>query len=654
MKQIVPDMRDHHGAGPQGSALVLELRRIQEGFDRQVRRQANGSPGRAEGTANAAKRAAKAGPGVIERAVDACLEGLGLGGGPRAAPTGERPDAGRVANLGGSRPAPKALPPRAARSAPVEPTARHRAPAEPIERTGAPVKPIARNRAPVELRAGAPAPRGRNLPVLPAGPPAVRRPQGGGLSARGEAAGRAIVPALRQAKVAWDFLLTNAGGVPVHDAPGDELTSRIGYSFQRELRTGLRVLVFGVGLAVAWATLVPLSAAVIVQGSLIAESNVKKIQHQTGGIVAQIAVRDGMHVREGDLLVRLDETQTRSNLQVVAGQRDQFRARVARLIAERDGAAEIEFPPDLAARKSDSDIEQLLASERTQFKARASSRQNQKDLLRSHVTQLGEQIAGFDAQIKSKADQIDLITGELKGVQGLYEKKLVPLTRLTTLQREAARIEGERGQLVSEIAEAQGKISEAELQIIRVDQDFRTEVTKDLREAQDKEAEFSERSIAARDQLNRIELRAPTSGVIHELAVHTVGGVVTPAEVLMEVVPDSDDLQVEGRLPINEINHVGIGQKAVVKFSAFNQRTTPELNGMVSFVSPDASHDKINNSPFYTVRVTLPGEERRRLGDLQLVSGMPAELFLQTGSRTMMTYLLKPLTDQMRRMFTEN
>jgi HlyD family secretion protein len=653
MKQIVPDMRDHHGAGPQGSALVLELRRIQEGFDRQVRRQANGSPGRGEGPANAGRRATKAVPGVIERAVDACLEGLGLGGGPRAAPAGERPDAGRVANLGGSRPAPKAAAPRAARLAPVEPTLRPRAPVDPVARKGAPVQPIARNRAPVELGAGAPEPRGRSAPVRSAGPPALHRPQAG-LPARRELAGRAIVPALRQAKVAWDFLLTNASGVPVHDAPGDELTSRVGYSFQKELRTGLRVLVFGVGLAVAWATLVPLSAAVIVQGSLIAESNVKKIQHQTGGIVAQIAVRDGMHVREGDLLVRLDETQTRSNLQVVAGQRDQFRARVARLIAERDGAAEIEFPPDLVARKSDSDIEQLLASERTQFKARASSRQNQKDLLRSHVTQLGEQIAGFDAQIKSKADQIDLITGELKGVQGLYEKKLVPLTRLTTLQREAARIEGERGQLVSEIAEAQGKISEAELQIIRVDQDFRTEVTKDLREAQDKEAEFSERSIAARDQLNRIELRAPTSGVIHELAVHTIGGVVTPAEVLMEVVPDSDDLQVEGRLPINEINHVGVGQKAVVKFSAFNQRTTPELNGMVSFVSPDASHDKMNNSPFYTVRVTLPGEERRRLGDLQLVSGMPAELFLQTGSRTMMKYLLKPLTDQMRRMFTEN
>jgi len=230
----------------------------------------------------------------------------------------------------------------------------------------------------------------------------------------------------------------------------------------------------------------------------------------------------------------------------------------------------------------------------------------------------------------------------------------VPLTRLTTLQREAARIEGERGQLVSAIAEAQGKISEAELQIVRVDQDFRTEVAKDLREAQDKEVEFSERSIAARDQLNRIELRAPTSGVIHELAVHTIGGVVTPAEVLMEVVPDTDDLQVEGRLPINEISHAGVGQKAIVKFSAFNQRTTPELNGVVSFVSADVSHDKQNNSPFYTVRVTLPGEERHRLGDLQLVSGMPAELFLQTGSRTMMAYLLKPLTDQMRRMFTEN
>ncbi|HLN10362.1 MAG TPA: biotin/lipoyl-binding protein, partial [Xanthobacteraceae bacterium] len=388
MKRFAPDKRDQRDPGPQGTALVLELRRIQQGFDRQVRRQAQEGAGRAEGSTNARRRPAKA--GVIERAVDACLEGLGLAGGPRPTQAGVRPEGVRASNPAGRLAPPHGSTPRGPRSVAAE--------------------PVARNRAPVELRAHTPEPRGRNAPARSAAP-AIRDPQWA-LQAQREFASRAIVPALRQAKLAWDFLLDNASGAPVHEAPGDELTARIGHSFQKELRTGMRVLVFGVGLALAWATLVPLSSAVVVPGTLIAETNVKKIQHQSGGIVAQIAVHDGMHVREGDLLVRLDETQTRSSLQVVAGQRDQFRARIARLVAERDGAAEIDFPKELLERKSD-DIEQLLASERTQFKARASSRQSQKELLRSHITQLGEQIAGFDAQIKSKADQLNLIDGEL-------------------------------------------------------------------------------------------------------------------------------------------------------------------------------------------------------------------------------------------------
>jgi HlyD family secretion protein len=274
-------------------------------------------------------------------------------------------------------------------------------------------------------------------------------------------------------------------------------------------------------------------------------------------------------------------------------------------------------------------------------------------LLGSHIAQLGEEIAGLDAQIKSKATQLDLISGELRGIQTLYDKQLVPLTRLTGLQREAARLDGEREQLVSAIAETRSKISEAELQIIRIDQDFRAEVTKDLREAQDKETELAERRVAAQDLLNRIELRAPTSGVVHQLAVHTIGGVITAGEVIMEIVPDADDLQIEAKLPPKDIDQVNVGQKTFVRLSAFNQRTTPQVNGVVSYVSADLSRGRETDAPYYTVKVTLPSEERHRLGDLQLVSGMPAEVFLQTGSRTMMRYLLKPITDQLQRTFSE-
>jgi HlyD family secretion protein len=235
----------------------------------------------------------------------------------------------------------------------------------------------------------------------------------------------------------------------------------------------------------------------------------------------------------------------------------------------------------------------------------------------------------------------------------LFDKRLVPLARLTALQRDAARIEGERGQLVSAGAEIKSKISEAKLQIVRVAQDFRTDVVKELGEAQAKEAELVERGVAAQDLLERIEMHAPASGVVHKLALHTVGGVIRAGDSVMEIVPDADELQVEARLQPSDIDQVSTGQKAFVRFSAFNQRTTPELTGLVSYVSADVSHDQQTNAPYFTVRVILPDDERRKLAGLQLISGMPAEVFMQTGSRSMMSYLLKPLADQVRRAFIE-
>jgi HlyD family secretion protein len=435
-------------------------------------------------------------------------------------------------------------------------------------------------------------------------------------------------------------------------APGDSLTSRTGLIFERELKAGLHVLIAAIVLVGGWAALMPLAGAVVVPGNLVVQSNVKTIQHPTGGVVAEIAVRNGMRVSAGDLLLRLDATQAQASLQVVSKQLDEFRARSARLLAERDGLSRPEIPAEMT-RLNDSAVRNLLAAEGMLFTARATARDSQKELLRSRVSQLNEEIGGLDAQVASKAKQLELIAGELTGVQELYEKRLVPLARLTALQRESARIEGERGQLTSAIAETKAKIGEAQLQIVRIDQDFRTDVVKELGEAKGKEAELVERSVAARDLLDRIEMRAPTSGVIHQLAAHTIGGVIRAGDAIMEVVPDSDELQIEARLQPNDIDQVRIGQKAFTRFSAFNQRVTPELAGVVSYVSADISRDQQTNAAYFTVRVTLPEEERRRLAGLQLVSGMPAEVFMQTGSRTMMSYLLKPITDQLQRAFIE-
>jgi HlyD family secretion protein len=447
--------------------------------------------------------------------------------------------------------------------------------------------------------------------------------------------------------------LVNRDALAHADNAGDTLALRTGRAYENELRTGLRVLLVALVLGGGWMALMPLAGAVVVPGNLVVQSNVKTIQHPTGGVVAEVPVHNGSRVNIGDLLLRLDATQAQASLQMVSKQLDESRARMARLIAERDGLPLPDIPVEMAARLDESAVKNLLASEETQFKARANARYSQKDLLQSRVAQLGEEIAGLDSQVASKGKQLELIAGELTGVQDLYDKRLVPLTRLTTLQRETARIEGERGQLISAIAETKAKVGEAQLQIVKLDQDFRTDVVKELGETQGKAAELEQRGVAARDIIDRIELRAPTSGIIHQLSAHTIGGVIRAGDAIMEVVPDSDDLQIEARLQPNDIDQVQVGQKALIRFSAFNQRVTPQIVGLVSYVSADVSHDQQTNASYFTVRMTLPDDERRRLAGLQLVSGMPAEVFMQTGSRTMMSYLLKPITDQFNRAFVE-
>src|SRR5262249_22129369 len=295
-----------------------------------------------------------------------------------------------------------------------------------------------------------------------------------------------------------------------------------------ELKAGLRVLTIAVGILGGWACLMPLSGAVVVPGTLVVESVVKKIQHPAGGVVADIPVRDGMQVRTSDLLLRLDETQPRANAQVLTQQLNQVRVRLARLIAERDGLNHPQMPPEIVDRSEDDDMGRLWVAETSLFNSRAAARRTAKELLHSHVGQLSDQTAGLQAQVKSKAAQHHLIAAELEGVDSLYQKGLVPLARKTSLQREAARLDGEHGQVAAAIAEAKSKISETQLQAVRIDQDFRTEVMKDLREAQDKEAELVEKTIAAQDLLKRVDLRAPTSGIVHQLSVHTIGGVIAP------------------------------------------------------------------------------------------------------------------------------
>jgi HlyD family secretion protein len=487
------------------------------------------------------------------------------------------------------------------------------------------------------------------LSPIPALPSRARK----ALTRASETVTRAATGSAALLKRAYDSVFNSSDRNVVDEVDHGGLKAYLIRSLENQSRTGGRVLAVALTVGGGWATLVPLSGAVIIPGTVVSETSVKKIQHPTGGVIAGIFVSDGMHVGEGDILVRLDDTQVRSNFQVVATQLEEIRARISRLTAERDGRDDQPLIRNAAVKNRADDNEQLLTTESSLFKARADARRSQRELLRSRTAQLNEEIVGLDAQTKSKRTQSDLIAQELEGVQALYEKRLTPLTRLTSLQREAARLEGERGQLISTIAETRGKISESELQLVKLDQDFRADVMKDLREAQDKEAELIERVVAAEDQVSHIDLRAPATGVVHQLSVHTIGGVVTPAEIMMVIVPETDELQIDARLPANEIDQVHKDQNTLVRFSAFNQRTTPELNGTVSQVSADITRDPQSNVSYYTVRVSLPGREFARLGERRLISGMPAEVFIQTGSRTMMSYLFKPISDQLHRMFRE-
>jgi HlyD family secretion protein len=410
------------------------------------------------------------------------------------------------------------------------------------------------------------------------------------------------------------------------------------------------VLGFGVG---GWAGTMTLSGALIAQGSVVVDSNVKKVQHPTGGIVGELNVRDGDRVKQGDILVRLDDTVTRSNLAIVQKGLDELYARRARLEGERDGSPSIKFPESLQQRATDPDVAPILEGERRLFDLRSSARTGQKAQLRQRIEQLNEEIRGLKAQRESKEKESKLIAREKEGVYDLWKQKLVPLTKLTQIERDETRLEGEAGQLTAQTAQVGGKISETELQIIQIDRDLSSEVAKETREIDGKIGEFVERKVAAEDQLRRIDLRAPQAGTVFQSNAHTVGGVVAAGDAIMMIVPDADSLTVEAKVNPQDIDQVKRGLVALLRLSAFNQSTTPEIYGTVTRISADASTDQRTGQTYYTVRIAMPVEEVTKLGEVRIVPGMPVEAFIQTGDRTMISYLTKPLHDQLMRMFRE-
>ena len=425
-------------------------------------------------------------------------------------------------------------------------------------------------------------------------------------------------------------------------------------SIRRNVWAGLAITLLLFGSVAGWAATTNISGAVVATGALVVDSNVRKVQHPTGGIIGEIRVRDGDRVKAGDILVRLDDTITRSHLAIITRGLDELTARKARLEAERDDSSSVSFPDDMLSRQADIDTARIIAGERRLFEFRRVARFGQKAQLRQRIAQIEQEVAGLTAHEAAKTQEIVLSQREIAGARELWDKNLYPITKLTQIEREVIRLDGERAKLIADIARTRGRIVEAELQIVQIDQDLASEVAKEIREAEGKIGELAERMVAALDQLKRIDIRAPIDGVVHQSTVFTVGGVVTASgEPLMLIVPDADVLIAEVSISGKDIDQVGSGQPALLRFSAFNQRTTPEITGKVSRISADAIHDQRTGGSFYLIRIALPREEVARLGEVKLLPGMPVEAFIETGDRTVLTYLAKPIYDQMARAFRE-
>ena len=424
-------------------------------------------------------------------------------------------------------------------------------------------------------------------------------------------------------------------------------------SIRRHQMAGLLVAVLVVGGVGSWAAATDISGAVIAPGVLVVDSYVKKVQHPVGGIVGEILARNGDRVKAGDVVLRLDATITRANLAIVSKGLTELLARKARLEAERDGAEAVTVPPELASTSSDPDVTHAITGERRLFEVRRTSRVGQKAQLRQRIEQLNEEIQGLTVQTEAKSREVELIQRELKGTRELWEKNLVPISKLTALEREATRTEGEKGQLISSVAQAKAKIVETELEIIQVDRDLASEVAKELREIEGKIGEFVERKVAAEDQLKRIDIRAPQDGVVHQSIAHTVGGVITPSDAIMLVVPEADKLIVEAKVTPQDIDQLRLGQEAMLRFSAFNQRTTPQITGTLKQISADITTEERTGTSYYTIRVAMSDKDVALLGDRTLVPGMPVEVFVTTSDRRVLSYLVKPLTDQITRAFRE-
>ncbi|MBX3680386.1 HlyD family type I secretion periplasmic adaptor subunit [Cognatazoarcus halotolerans] len=413
---------------------------------------------------------------------------------------------------------------------------------------------------------------------------------------------------------------------------------------RRWRRIGLVIIAMTFGLAVVWSFLAPLSSAVVAQGLVKVDSNRKRIQHQEGGVVKEILVRDGAHVKAGDVLIRLDETRAGASQGVLRTQRDAALALQARLEAERDRAAEIVWPEELLDRRNDPKVADLIQAQEVQFRARRASLVGQLSILDKQIASKSSEIGGLGGQMRAKQAQLASLRSELAGLTDLLSKGMVEKTKYRNLEREIARLDGERAEHESDIAAARTMMAEKQLEKFQLRKNFHQDVTEDLRKVQTDIFDVDERISAANFVLAQTEIRSPVEGTVTDLKVHTEGGVISPGELLLEVVPADDRLVVEARVRPQDVDRIHVGLPAGIKLSAFDQRTLPELDGAVTYLSADVVEDQRSGQVYYLTRVEVPESQLERLDGLQVLPGMIADVFVRTGERTFFEYLLHPIT----------
>jgi HlyD family type I secretion membrane fusion protein len=417
---------------------------------------------------------------------------------------------------------------------------------------------------------------------------------------------------------------------------------------------GVTAMALIFGIMVFWSAVAPLNSAAVATGSVILDSNKKTIQHLEGGIVDRIYVREGEFVEKNQPLIRLDETAAKSRYDLLKSQFITFKAAEARLLAERDKQGDIAFSKELLALEDkNSIVRENLDSQRRLFESRRLNVEGKTSVLQQKIEQSRREILGLQAQQASTEQQVRLIRDELAGVRKLYASHNVSIQRLKALEREEANLTGQRGEYVAMISRAEQAIAEAEIEILNLKNEFEKDVVEELRETQTQLADLEERIRASADQFQRIVIAAPLAGTITDLKVHTVGGVISPGEKIADIVPQDDKLIIEAKVQPQDIDVVHAGLVARVRLSAYKTRNVPPVDGIVRHVSADRFTDERTGQSYYLARIEVDESELKELQNVKLYPGMPTEVLIVTGERTLLSYLFSPITDSFNKAFRE-